>query len=129
MAQPDGIFLTASAIVTVGVGANGTKVANATTHQLTFRTNSGKTPASDGLVISRGFFMGDVTLATMETVDGQSNTLKRAAANNDVVTVAFTHGGMTFVIVGTFDEFSLNSTVERGATEGSYKISGKISIN
>ena len=80
-------------------------------------------------MISRGFFMGDVTLATMETVDGQSNTLKRAAANNDVVTVAFTHGGLTFVIVGTFDEFSLNSTVERGATEGSYKISGKISIN
>lgn len=124
MAQPDRIFLTAAAVVAVG----GQKVANATTHSISIRTNSGKTPTNDGLVISRGFFMGDVTIATLETVDGQQNTLTRAAFNSEVLTITFTFGGLTIVITGTFDELSKNSVVERGATEGSYKISGQVKI-
>jgi hypothetical protein len=121
MAQPDRIFLTSSAVVAL----NGQKVANATTHSYSIRTNSGKTPTNDGLVISKGFLMGDVTVATLETVDGQQNFMIDQLFDGDVVTVTFTHGGRTVVITGTYDEASKNSVVERGSTEGSYKISGQ----
>lgn len=124
MAQPDRIFLTAAAVVAV----TGQKIANATTHSLSVRTNSGKTPTNDGLVISKGFYMGDITIATLETVDGQQNRLTRAAFNGEVLTVTFAFGGLTIVITGTFDEVSKNSIVERGATEGNYKISGAVKV-
>lgn len=129
MPQPDRIFLTAPAVVSVGAGGGSpTKVANAMTHSLSVRTNSQKTPTNDGLVISKGFYMGDVTIATMETVDGQQNRLIRALFANDIITVAFAQGGLTIVVQGTFDEMSKNSITERGTTEGNYKVSGSVKV-
>lgn len=124
MAQQNNIFITAPAVVLF----KGQKVANASTAQLSVRTNSGKTPTSDGLVISKGFKMGDVTFATLETVDGESSRFMQALFNDEIFQVVFVQGGDTITVDGTFDEASRNSIYERGTTEGSYKMSGTTNL-
>ncbi len=124
MALPTKVFTTAPGVLFV----QGVKVANLTGHDLAVRTNSQKTPTGDGLAISRGFQMGDVSLNTIETVDGQSRRLHVAAANGEIVIAQFFHGGSTHQVEGTFDEVSLRSVVDRGTTEGGYKFSGAYSL-
>jgi hypothetical protein len=124
MAQQNQIFLTAPAVVLF----KGIKVANASTATLTLRTNSTKTPTSDGLVISKGFKMGDVTFGTLETVDGESARFMTALFNDEIFQVVFVQGGQTITVDGTFDEASRTATYERGSTEGSYKMSGTTNL-
>lgn len=124
MAQQNQIFLTAPAVVLF----KGTKVANASTATLSIRTNSTKTPTSDGLVISKGFKMGDVTFGTLETVDGESARFMTALYNDEIFQVVFAQGGQTITVDGTFDEASRTATYERGSTEGSYKMSGTTNL-
>ena len=123
-AQQNNIFITAPAVVLF----KGIKVANASTAQLSLRTNSQKTPTSDGLVISKGFKMGDVTFATLETVDGTSNRFMTALFNDEIFEVVFVHGGQVITVNGTFDEASRNSIYERGTTEANYKMSGSTNL-
>jgi len=118
------IFKSAPAVVLV----SGVKVGNSTSADLTGRTNSSKTPADAGLVISKGFKMGDVSIATIETVDGQSSRLLRSIRDNEVIQVMFSSGGDTVVVTGTWDEFTRKSVVDRGTTDGSYKMSGALSF-
>jgi|JI10StandDraft_1071094.scaffolds.fasta_scaffold03642_4 hypothetical protein len=118
------IFKSAPAVVLVA----GLKVGNSTSADLTGRTNSSKTPADGGLVISKGFKMGDVSIATIETVDGQSSRLLRSIRDNEVIQVMFSSGGDTVVVTGTWDEFTRKSVVDRGTTDGSYKMSGALSF-
>jgi hypothetical protein len=122
--QQNQIFLTAPAVVLF----KGTKVANASTATLSIRTNSSKTPSSDGLVVSTGFKMGDVTFGTLETVDGASSRFMRALFDNEIFQVVFVQGGQTITVDGTFDEASRTATYERGSTEGSYKMSGTVEL-
>lgn len=124
MAQQNQIFLTAPAVVLL----KGTKVANATTATLSIRTNSSKTPTSDGLAISTGFKMGDVSFSTLETVDGESARFMTALFANEIFQCVFVQGGQTITVDGTFDEASRTATYERGSTEGSYKMSGTVEL-
>lgn len=116
------IFKTAPAVVTI----DDIKVGTATGQDMTVRTNSQKTPADGGLVVSKGFQLGDVSINTIVTTDGQEGRLVQAARDNRVITVLFTVGGNTISIKGTFDEFSRKSIVDRGTTDGSYKMSGAV---
>src|SRR5688572_28029614 len=102
MAQQCQIFLTAPAVVLI----KGIKVANASTATLSIRTNSTKTSTSDGLVISKGFKMGDVTFGMLETVDGESARFMRALFDDEIFQVVFVQGGQTITVDGTFDEAS-----------------------
>ena len=124
MAQPTKVFTTAPGVLFV----KNVKVANLTGHDLSIRTNSQKTPTSDGLAISRGFQMGDVSMQTIETVDGQSRRLDLAAANGEIIVAQFYHGGSVHQVEGTFDEVSKRSIVDRGTTEGTYKFSGAYTL-
>lgn len=124
MALPNKVFTTAPGVLFVA----GVKVANLTGHDLAVRTNSQKTPTGDGLAISRGFLMGDVSLNTIETVDGQSKRLDLAVANGEILIAQFFHGGSTHQVEGTFDEMTKRSVIDRGTTEGGYKLSGAYSL-
>lgn len=123
MATPNQIFKTASAIVAV----KNKKVANCTASDFSYRTGKQNIPMSDGLGISKGFGIGEVSISTVETVDGiSSKDIIRLVINQDVINVSFTQGGVTFVITGTFDEMSKKAMIERGTTEGSYRFSGVV---
>lgn len=124
MPAQNNIFITAPAVVLF----KGIKVANSSTATLSVRTNSTKTPVSDGLTISKGFKMGDVTFGTLETVDGQSRRFMQALFADEIFLTVFVHGGQTVTVEGTFDEASRTTTYERGTTEGSYKMSGVVEL-
>ena len=121
MPQPDAVQITAPAILTI----NGIKVAN-TQIAFSLRTNSGKTPSSEGLVVSVGFKMGDVTISEIAPIDGQNNRLIDAIFNDEIISAVFSHAGRNISIKGTFDEASKTSIVERGTTEGTFKFSGAV---
>jgi hypothetical protein len=124
MAQPNQIFKTSAAITTV----KGRKVANCTASDFSYRTGKQNIPMSDGLAISKGFGIAEISISTVETVDGiSSKDIIALVINQEIITISFTQGGVTFVIAGTFDEMSKKTMIERGTTEGSYRFSGVLS--
>lgn len=125
MSAPTQAYKGNAAVLKVG----GIKVANCTSSDVAYNTNKQNVPMSDGLGISKGFPMGEVTLSTFETISGlSSGRLIEIIASQQVVSVEFTQGGKSIIITGTGDSFSKKSTTERGMTDGSYKFSGAVQV-
>lgn len=108
---------------------NGVKVANCTSSDVNYNTNKQNVPMSDGLGISKGFPMGEVSLSTFETTSGLSSAaIIDLIVAQTIVSVEFTQGGKTIIVSGTGDSFSKKSATERGMTDGSYKFSGSVQV-
>lgn len=125
MGVPTQVFKGSAAVVRV----NGRKVATATSSDVDYNTNKQNVPMSDGLGISKGFPIGTVNLSTFETVSGLSTRdITLIIAAQDIVSVEFTQGGVTYIITGTGDKMSKKSAVEKGMTDGTYSFSGAVKV-
>lgn len=125
MGIPTQVFKGSAAVVRV----NGRKVATATSSDVDYNTNKQNVPMSDGLGISKGFPIGTVNLSTFETVSGLSTRdITLIIAAQDIVSVEFTQGGVTYIITGTGDKMSKKSAVEKGMTDGTYSFSGAVKV-
>jgi hypothetical protein len=123
MATPTQVFKGNPAVLRV----NGIKIANVTSTDVDYNTNKANVPMSGGLGISKGFPIGMVNISTFETTGGlSSQDIISAIANQDVVEVEFTQGGVTFIVTGTGEKMSKKSQTDKGMTDGTYAFSGAV---
>lgn len=123
MATPTQVFKGNPAVLRV----NGVKIANVTSTDVDYNTNKANVPMSGGLGISKGFPIGMVNVSTFETTGGlSSQDIISAIANQDVVEVEFTQGGVTFIVTGTGEKMSKKSQTDKGMTDGTYAFSGAV---
>lgn len=91
---------------------------------LTFKTNGERIHTLDETVKTQGAVDTDVTFETIVPDDGLSVDMFKLTVDQPYTTLLIPANAQNYSIEGTFDEATLKSIVQTGATTGSFKWSG-----
>lgn len=114
----------ASKVRAVSLYINNTKIGELREVTITFKTNGERIHTIDETVKTVGAVDTDLTFETIVPEQGLKLDMFLLTINQPYTTIMIPANGQNYSCEGTFDEATLKSIVQTGATTGSWKWSG-----
>ncbi len=114
----------ASKVKAVALYIDNNKIGELREVSMTFKTNGERIHTIDETVKTVGAVDTDITFETIVPEDGLSLDMFKLTIEQPYTTILIPANAQNYSCEGTFDEATLKSIVQTGATTGSFKWSG-----